>query len=259
MMRAPTRTNFHSSRLVRVLADLAMVDARAPDGDFAEKLGLWVKFTDAIALSAVHSANLPGTPIGDQPTNRVALSEIYARTRAGLVRSITQMTLPHEGGTRQQRPSPEAGADREDAVTYEPYRRSYLALQRDIELKVRPLRAHVREVLGQSSPALKKLATLDAALDTILSERESKLLSTIPALLEKRFHHLRQSHQQVLAEAPHADHPAAPMQPAGWLACFGDEMQTVLLAELDVRLHPTLGLIEAFNLNSTTAPHHTNV
>ena len=259
MMRAPTRTHFHSSRLVRVLTDLAVVEARAPDGDFAEKLGLWVKFTDAIALSAVHSTGTdsrPEMPSGARPAGRIKLGDIYARTRASLVRSITQSALSHGGRTRMERTPTEPGADMDDATDYEPYRRSYLAQQRDIELKVRPLRAHVREVLGQASPALKKLATLDAALDVILSERESRLLSTIPALLEKRFHHLRQSHQQVLVDATQAAPPVAPTEPAGWLAGFVEEMQTVLLAELDVRLQPALGLIEAFNLNSTTAQHH---
>lgn len=262
MMRALTRTNFHSSRLVRVLADLAVVDRRAPDGDFAEKLGLWVKFTDAIALSAVHNAStasLPDTPAGAQSACRLALSEAYARVRANLVNSITRCGLFDADRTRMEPPSPEPGADMEDATTYKPYRRNYLAQQRDIELKVRPLRIHVREVLGQSSPALRKLATLDAALDAILSERESKLFSTIPALLEKRFHQLRSAHQQALVETLQAGKPGAQMQPAGWLAGFGQELQTVLLAELDVRLQPTLGLIEAFNLNSTTTQHHINV
>ena len=262
MMRAPTRTHFHSSRLVRVLTDLAVVDGRAPDGDFAEKLGLWVKFTDAIVLSAVHNTGTdkpPEMPSGAQSAGRIKLSEAYARTRAGLVRSISSSGLSHGGMTHMEQASPEPGVDMADATAFEPYRRSYLAQQRDIELKVRRLRTHVREVLGQTTPALRKLAALDAALETILSERESKLLATIPALLEKRFHYLRKSHQQVLADTPQAGHPAESRQPAGWLAGFGEEMQTVLLAELDVRLQPTLGLIEAFNLNSTTASHHIHV
>ncbi|HSN78880.1 MAG TPA: DUF3348 family protein, partial [Rhodoferax sp.] len=78
-------------------------------------------------------------------------------------------------------------------------------------------------------------------------------------LLEKRFHQLRNSHQQSLVDPQQAGHLAAPLQPAGWLAGFGEEMQTVLLAELDVRLQPALGLIEAFNLNPTTASHHIHV
>jgi len=262
MMRARPRTNLHSSRLVRVLVDLALVDGRAPGGDFAEKLGLWVKFTDAIALSAVHNAStasLPGASAGAQSAGGLSLSEIYARARANLVHSITRSSWSDAGRTRMERSSPEPDADVDEVTTYEPYRRNYLAQQRDIELKVRPLRIHVREVLGQSSPALRKLAALDAALDVILSERESKLFSTIPALLEKRFRQLRSAHPQPLVETLQAGQPGAQIQPAGWLAGFEKELQTVLLAELDVRLQPTLGLIEAFNLNSTTTQHHSHV
>lgn len=262
MMRAPTRTHFHSSRLVRVLTELAVVEARPRNGDFAEKLGLWVKFTDAIVLSAVHStgtASPPEMPSEAQSAGRIKLSDAYARTRASLVRSISSSGLSRGGRTHMEPASPEPGVDLADATAFEPYRRSYLSQQRDIELKVRPLRTHVREVLGQATPALRKLAALDASLETILSERESKLLSTIPVLLEKRFHQLRNSHQQSLVDPQQAGHLAAPLQPAGWLAGFGEEMQTVLLAELDVRLQPALGLIEAFNLNPTTASHHIHV
>ena len=46
MTRAPTRTNFHSSRLIRVLADLAMMETSEPGTAFAEKLALWLDHND---------------------------------------------------------------------------------------------------------------------------------------------------------------------------------------------------------------------
>ena len=36
------------------------------------------------------------------------------------------------------------------------------------------------------------------------------------------------------------------MKDGAWLARFCHELQTVLLAELDLRLQPTLGLLEAY-------------
>lgn len=137
------------------------------------------------------------------------------------------------------------------APTYEPYRRYYLAHQHDMELKVRPLRTKVRNVLAKASPALKQLADLDAALDAILCERESKLLSTVPALLEQRFKQLFKEHQQRLADSEQTDHSEFWMKPGGWLARFCHELQTVLIAELDVRLQPTVGLIETLNNEKT--------
>ena len=100
---------------------------------------------------------------------------------------------------------------------------------------------------SQSLPALRQLAALDAALDKALCERESKLLSTVPLLLRKRFEHLLKAHQQTLLDTGHADKPDTWMKQGAWLARFCHELQTVLLAELDVRLQPTVGLIEALH------------
>jgi hypothetical protein len=105
----------------------------------------------------------------------------------------------------------------------------------------------VRDALARSSPALKKLAVLDATLENILSDRESKLLSTLASLLEKRFTRLFKAHQQALVAVQQADHPERWMEAGAWLARFCTELQTVLLAELDLRLQPIVGLIETFN------------
>ncbi|MCF8159519.1 MAG: DUF3348 domain-containing protein [Polaromonas sp.] len=230
MPRALTRTSFHSASLVRVLADLSLLDAVEPGPAFAEKLGLWVDFTDAIALSAVHSAGTaspPGTRGEVAAGARMDLGKAFASVQAGLVNSI--------GRAQLELPAPEADAPSDPALDYEPYRRHYLAQQREFELKLRPLRTRAREVLGRSSARLRKLAALDAALDDILFEREGKLLLKLPSLLEKRFKQLRKT-----------------QQPANdWLPGFCQEMQTVLRAELDLRMQPVLGLIEACDQDST--------
>jgi hypothetical protein len=43
------------------------------------------------------------------------------------------------------------------------------------------------------------------------------------------------------------------MQPGGWLAAFGQELQEALLAELDARLQPVTGLIEAIRNKGNAA------
>lgn len=244
------RTNFNSSRLIRVLADLSVVDATEPGHAFAERLGRWLDFTDAIALFAVHNASSvgsPDTPSGEQSVVSVAVGEEFARIRAALVSSIRQSCSPKVGQTRIKLPTPTLGVPIEIAAAYEPYRRFYLAHQRDIDLSVRPLRANVRQALSTASSALKKLADLDAALDQILGDRESKLLAKLPLLLERRFEQRLKTHRQMLVDTQQADNPALWMQAEGWLEGFCTELQTVLLAELDLRLQPTVGLIEAFS------------
>lgn len=242
MTRALTRTPFHTSRLVRTLADLAVVESVEPGAAFAEKLGQWIDIAGAIALHAVHNASLANPSGADTPVGaRATINEQFAGARAALERSITSGGLP------------QPGAQIDTGRAFEPYRRHYLAHQRDMDLKVPALRTKVRNLLAGASPSLKRLAALDEALAASLHERESKLLSTLPALLEKRFKHLRKTHQQALADVSQADDPDLWMKSGGWLARFCHELQTVLLAELDIRLQPALGLLEAFNHEKATS------
>ncbi len=101
-----------------------------------------------------------------------------------------------------------------------------------METNVRSLRAKVRDGVAKASPKLRQLAALDAAFDGILCEREAKMLSSIPSLLEKRFNHLRKAHLQTLLDQQQTDdNPDLWMKPGAWLARFCTELQTVLLAE----------------------------
>ena len=218
MARATTPTHFHSSQLIRILADLALLEAAPPGAAFAQRLGLWVNFTDAIALCAVQSA---GSAALDLTGTDLPVAQVFAQTRAELQAAMAKAC-------------PAASAD------YEPYRRHYVAQQRDMEQKVAPLRALLRDALETASPALRQLAALDAAFDAILAERETRLLAALPLLLKQRFAHLQQTH----ALQPDTEQPT--LQAPDWLVQFRQEMQTLLLAELDLRLQPALGLLEAF-------------
>ncbi|RJF91639.1 DUF3348 domain-containing protein [Noviherbaspirillum saxi] len=249
MTRALARTNFHSSKLIRCLADLAIVDAGGGGNAFAEKLGQWIHFADAITLSAVHNDSIarpPKTQPEAQSAEGVAAGVEFDRIQAILVNSITKSFSPNLGKTHIQLPTPTLELPMDLGTAYVPYRRFYEAHQRDMELGVQPLRTNVREALAKASPRLRKLADLDATLEKILRERESKLLSKVPALLKKRFEQLFKTHQQNLIDTQQADNPAGWTQAGGWLARFCSDMQMLLLAEIELRLQPTMGLLEAF-------------
>jgi len=249
MTRALTRTNFHSSKLIRCLADLSLVESLDPGEAFAEQLGAWVHFADAITLSAVHAdgmANFPKMQPGAQAAALTGASDEFGRVQAFLINSITKSCSPNPGRTHIKLPAPEPELPANAASAYAPYRRFYEAHQRDMELSIQPLRVNVRDALAKASPKLRKLAELDVALEKILRDRENKLLSRVPVLLKKRFEHLFKEHQRKLIEAQQADNPAAWMKAGGWLARFCSDMQMLLLAEVELRLQPTMGLIEAF-------------
>ncbi|MGI2234071.1 DUF3348 family protein, partial [Burkholderia vietnamiensis] len=88
--------------------------------------------------------------------------------------------------------------------------------------------------------------------------RERSLLGAVPALLGTRFERLRDAERQALADAqaaadadadaaPDAPSPApvTPVVPGTWLDTFRDEMQSILLAELEVRFQTVDGLLAA--------------
>nr|WP_295772884.1 DUF3348 domain-containing protein [Rhodoferax sp.] len=256
MTRALTRTNFHNSQLIRTLADLAVLETTGPAAAFGEKLGLWIGFADAIALTGVHNTNtVEDAPEAALPVAGASLGDEFAKMRAGLESAIFKSQAPNTGRTRAELTLPKLEGPLDDVKAYAPFRRYHQAHQRDMENNVRSLRAKVRDGVAKASPALKKLTALDAAFDGILAEREGRLLATVPSLLEKRFNHLRRAYLQTLRDTPQTDdNPDLWMKPGAWLARFCAELQAVLLAELDLRLQPAVGLLEAFQHDKKLQP-----
>lgn len=221
------------STLVRLLTDTVSVPVDVSRQDFAEKLSKWLGATDAVALHGTHQtlkAAARRSARGTSPHISEEPEALFQRESAALVAWVSgPVRLPDMGYDGGPSPSqwPRSGktAAAIDEFGFAPYRQHCLVLQRHMGLKIAALRAQVRHLLDQSPPPLQILAELDAVWESMLAAREQKLLATVPVLLEKRFEHLRA---------------------AGDLARYVPEQQAVLLAELNVRLLPTLGLVEAF-------------
>jgi hypothetical protein len=209
-LRAPVA----GSPLVRLLGEWTPVDAQASGMDFAAQLSLWLNAFDAIGLQAAHQAIRAKPAIGVRA--RLSLEEDLKRVRGILASSIAK-AIP--------------GPDDADAG-FTPYRDRHVELQRQMELMIGPLRAHVREAAGRQSPRLRQLAALDTAMEQVLAAREHALWPRAPALLNRRFEQQRAS-------------AAGDDDKQGWLQAFGREWRQALLAELDVRLAPVAGLVEA--------------
>ena len=110
------------------------------------------------------------------------------------------------------------------------------------------LRGRLRTTLAARSPDMSRLASLDAAMEQALSEREMTLLAAVPALLETYFERLKQAaspeHEPATSMNEPAQHPAW-ATPDAWLGVFHKNMHSVMLAELDIRLQPVEGLLRA--------------
>ena len=241
------RTSFNSSRLVHLLAGLTAVEVSGPTSSLAERLGPWLGWADAISLSAVLAGPQPRPP-GSQdgtPLRPDAVSREFTRVRDQLARAI-------DADETFAAPPPSLPTEEPD---FAPYRRSYQSHQRAMEAGIQPLRTNLRATLeATGSPGLSRLAALDAVLDRALAARERSLLASVPALLEKHFKRLRKAHRED-ADAPQDISGASRRPPSDtWLAAYGRDVRRVLIAELDVRLQPVEGLIEALRQDTTIPP-----
>ena len=221
-------------------------------------------------LLAALEGELPGAAPSKHPPGPALDTELAANqaVHARLVQAITGDTTwapasppirPSRSRTVSALLPPDMPAD------FTPYRLRYLARQYGMETALPPLRARLRGVLAGHHPAMARLAAVDAVMEQVLAEPERRLLASVPPLLERRFRQLR---DDALAQARAAAGPGADIDPetrariaAGgpWLDTFHQEIQSVLLAELELRWSPIDGLTGALRgaapaFSSSAAP-----
>lgn len=250
------RSSFGSSTLVRLLADWTPAEAEPSGLDVAERLSLWVNAFDAIRLQAGHQSIAGLRAAAPARMARApALADDLQRVRSILAKAIAQEPGPvvetaHTPADLRRLARSVANPDVGAAdAGYARWRQRHLELQRQMDLMIPPLREHVRHALAvHASLRLRQLAALDAVLEQVLAAREQKLLPTVAERMERRFAQLLAAHRQAVADSGQPDDdPAAWRRPGGWLEQFAREWRQLLAAELDLRLQPVTGLIEAFS------------
>lgn len=254
MARGLQHATFNRSALVRVLSD-AVPEVAGPKYDFGERLGQWLDVSDALTLYSVLNAGTgagtaAASPAGDLPGE-------LARLRGNLTDAIHHDGVFTAGPARIPFPVPLPNATPEEAADFSPYHRYYLAHQRNMATAITALRANARRALAGQSAASRQLAELDAAFEKFLNTRERNLLTHIPLLLSKRFHQRYADYRAMRADSA-GDDPATWAQPGSWLEAFCQDAQTVLLAELELRLKPATGLIAALVAPQASGNHETN-
>ncbi len=249
MAAASAHATFSGSSLARLLWGLGVAGGTQLDADpdssatpsFAERLGSWLDWTDAIALAA--ALDTGGALRPDQadadgsrwPAAAVAVFQAGKRVRDDLVKRVTA-DVAGTADTTGAAGDPRAAVDQ--AVDFAPYRRDYLAHQRAMESRIAPLRDQVRAALSERSPELARLAALDAVMEGALRPRERQVLATVPVWLERHFERLQRAGEAT--QAASAFHHR-----------YQRDMQRVLLAELDLRLEPVEGLLQALSDETT--------
>jgi hypothetical protein len=236
------------STLVRVLDPWAPVEAEAPGPDVAERMSQWFGPLDAIRLQAMHQAVVAAADERKSskaaPKQAPAVADDLQRVRGVLAKAISQDPLALAG----LKPG-----DPEDAG-YGPFHQRHIELQRQMGQMIGALRDHVRQAVARVSPRLRQLAVLDASLEELMAAREQALLPTTTLLLERRFSQLRAAHRQVNEITEEAGALDSRLRgndgERGWLATFTNDWHNALLAELDLRLEPVAGLVDALRNES---------
>lgn len=231
-----------------------MMDAARGENNAVDKLGDWLNFRQAIVLHGVLTrepaqADLPRHMRRTAPMSPQALARLVDNTRVQLEQSIVQGAPAGSGLVRIEMPALEPDVPLQAQTAYEPYRRFHAAHQRQMDTVIRQLRAQVRAQLSLNSPALAPLAALDDAFEHILGERESMLMGKLSKMLEKRF--VQAVKQQLKNEAHALENGEATPLCEAWLMPWRQQLRNALLAELDTRLQPVLGLVQAFSSHTT--------
>ncbi|MBO9851329.1 DUF3348 domain-containing protein [Xanthomonas phaseoli] len=241
MAKVSPRAPLSGPAFIRLLARLSDAHIAQSDHALAERLSQWIDWTRAVAVSKALDGKLPDTD--ELPEPRPLDAEACARVRTGLAASSVAeldalvVRVRAEARDAALADAPAAAPD------FAPFRQHYLAMQRAMRTATGDLRERLRDLLALVSTDMARLAEVDAVMELTLSPREQSLLNTVPSLLGAHFERLRDA-----AQAQHrpSDDDAAPRAvPDGWLDVFRKDMQSVLLAELDVRFHPIEGLLAA--------------
>lgn len=247
-----------SSRLQRVLLDLAVVDGEHNNPQFADKLGELISLSDAIVL-AESLRGLKKKPFTAVHSDNDA-NDVFMQTRAAMLAFIiNSFVLEGEGSSEVSAspfilPRPNRDTLDDPNAGFVAYQRFYSLHQSEMDHQVVTLRRQLQQIMSGRSHQLAQLATLDSSMAETIADFSRRAFAGIPHLLAKRFYFLNQQYRDMPSE--HIDlepvsansaqsETARWLQKGEWLDRFIREMQAVLLAELELRLLPVIGLIEA--------------
>ncbi|UGB36836.1 DUF3348 family protein [Frateuria soli] len=215
MAQAVPRPTVRGPTFIRLLARLADADLAAPGQSLPDRLGQWLDWKQALSLADALDGKASAAAFTTAPPDD--LHTECARTREALATAIKDDPLPASGPSADSEPD------------YAAFRQACLARQRAMQANVGRLRGKLRDALMAASTELARLAEVDAVMEAALTPREHALLARVPDLLSQRFERLR----------------AAGSASPSWLDGFRRDMQSVLLAELDLRFQPVDALLAA--------------
>lgn len=212
--------------------------ADAAGADVAQSLGQWLSPMDAVqlntALHTIESHAGSGAKAASRAVDADAVQALYQAGCAELDALVATVSAPE--------PAPRGRAARlgvlpvveaAGAPELAPRLKRYQFVQQQFAPKVAALRARVRQHLARGSVGQQQLAALDAVMEQMLGAQEHKLWGRMQGFLERRWKQRSTTSQGAAAAG------------TAWLRGFEQDMQALLNAELQVRLQPVQGLVQA--------------
>jgi hypothetical protein len=258
-----------SSRLQRFLSEMAVADGELNHKNFADKLSQLIDLSDSISLaeSLRGLKKLPVRPVDGASRDikseflqlrsdilSFILNSFISEDEEASVETSSPFILPRPN--RDTLDDPEAG--------FQTYQRFYNLHQSEMAHRLLTMRQRLRQELAGQSQALAQLAELDRSLSDTLADYTARVFASIPRLLARRFFYLNKQYRaerdaqfEVAAESTMTldlvskadlNSPQQWLRKGAWLDNFINEMQGLLLAELDLRLMPLIGLMEALDV-----------
>lgn len=231
MVAPPRKSALSGTVLVRFLTSLGLSDAELSNDNFAERMSRLIGLSDSINIAQAHrNVSFEAGQSGGELQQM--LKQDFDAVRQGIEEVIDRSFGDPEKAGRLKMPALKV---EDGAPEYEPYQRFYMAQQREMDYRILPLWSNMREAVAGASPEMAQLAAIDTALGESLVPHAKELFGVVPRLLKKRFEQLHDAsgEETVSGEVPQ------------WLKTFRTDMQELLFAELEVRLLPVIGLLEA--------------
>lgn len=228
-----------------VVAVLEQWEGQWPPGarqDVAQRLAGALGALDALRLdSALRAMESPPATATAGATG-VDTSRLRACFESAVQEMQALLAPPQDAAPAPQRlhgriPAPVHSAQAPaQAPVFAVQHQRYQLLQQQLAHKVAQLRAQLRQWLRAGPAPLQQLAALDAAMEQLMAEREHKHWAGLGRFLERRWGYQMERH----AALPELGQRA-----------FAQDMQTLLGAEIEVRLLPARGLVEAANQHTS--------
>lgn len=229
--------DFRGSQMIRFLDELHITDEPVSAERFSGRLAELIDLSHSVKISIAHTAmsRMEFEAFDDSfDTARNEVMRVHGETVDIIVKAFTNNT----SSTRLKAPKLERLNNENQKAAIKPFLSFYIYYQRMFDSKLNALREYIRNSASGLSAKLAQLAKLDEVLADTLAAHERKSFAQVPLLLEQRFSEQLQRSQVAQLEELHIS--------------FCRDLQALLLAELEVRMLPVLGLIEAIEAEAFT-------